>query len=642
MVAALHARGLSGRSLARMLSAWRGFYRYLAEHHGLKSNPCVGIRAPKSPKRLPDALTPDEAQRLVEAPGESAFAVRDRAMLELFYSSGLRLMEFAGIDWNAIDMADGTARVHGKGAKTRVVPVGRHALTALRAWREARRAFPPRDQSAVFVNRLGRRLSTRTIQARVKAAGVKQGIGGMCIRTCCATPSPRMCCNRAAICAPCRRCSGTPALRRRRSIRTSTFSTLPKRTMPRTRARSENRSDRPVKALVLKPGREKSLLRRHPWVFSGAIEQARGDPASGDTVAILDHRGELLAHGAYSPQSQIRARVWSFDRDATIDAAFMHAAVKRAIEYRYDIAAPEADGVRLVHGESDGLPGLIVDRYADTAVMQCSSAGADRWRGVVADALVSHGSCTRVFERSDLEVRALEGLEERVGVVRGDEPPASISIREGDARYLVDVRHGQKTGFFLDQRENRAKVRQAAGGRDVLDVFCYTGGFTVAAQLGGARSVAALDSSAAALQQARENMRASRLDDRNADWIEGDAFATLRRLHGQGRRFDLIVLDPPKFAPTEKHVARAARAYKDVNLWALRLLRPNGLLYTFSCSGSVREELFQSIVAGAAVDAGVSCRIAARLGAAADHPVALDFPEGAYLKGFVLAAASPR
>ena len=425
--------------------------------------------------------------------------------------------------------------------------------------------------------------------------------------------------------------------------------------MPRTRARNENRSERdrrgrrparssavgtsPFPRIVLKPGREKSLLRRHPWVFSGAIDDVEGAPRVGETVAIVDGRGEFLAYGAYSPQSQIRARVWSFDRDASIDATFFRNAIARALAYRSAVVEPETNAMRLVHGESDGLPGLVVDRYADTAVMQCSSAGADRWRDAVADALIEHGRCARVFERSDLEVRALEGLEARIGVVRGDAPPTSILIDEGEARYRVDVRHGQKTGFFLDQRENRALVRQAARGRDLLDVFCYSGGFTVAALLGRARSATALDSSSAALAQARENLHASGLADRNVEWIEGDAFATLRHLHAQGRRFDLIVLDPPKFAPTEKHVARAARAYKDVNLWALRLLRPGGLLFTFSCSGGVGEALFQSIVAGAALDADVACRIVSRLAAAADHPVALNFPEGAYLKGLVLAVA---
>jgi 23S rRNA (cytosine1962-C5)-methyltransferase len=392
-----------------------------------------------------------------------------------------------------------------------------------------------------------------------------------------------------------------------------------------------------VKRIALKPGREKSLVRRHPWIFSGAIEQPRDVPEAGETVTIVNHRGEFLAYAAYSPQSQIRARVWSFDARARIDATFMSEALRRSIEYRKQVVGPDCDAIRLVHAESDGLPGLIVDRYADTAVIQCSSSGAELWRDVFAEALIRYGGCTRVFERSDAEVRKLEGLDSRVGVVRGDPPPESVLVREGSARFMVDVRQGQKTGFFLDQRDNRAQVLRSSRGREVLDAFCYTGGFSVAALLGGACSVTALDSSAGALEQARANVQASGFANAQLHWIEGDAFATLRRLYDQGRRFDLVVLDPPKFAPTEKHVPRAARAYKDVNLWALRLLRPGGLLFTFSCSGGVGEALFQSIVAGAALDAKVDCRIVGRLSAAADHPVALNFPEGAYLKGLVLA-----
>jgi 23S rRNA (cytosine1962-C5)-methyltransferase len=360
-------------------------------------------------------------------------------------------------------------------------------------------------------------------------------------------------------------------------------------------------------------------------------------PEAGETVTIVSHRGEFLAYAAYSPQSQIRARVWSFDARVTIDATFMSEALKRSIEYRKQVVGPDCDAIRLVHAESDGLPGLIVDRYDDTAVIQCSSSGAELWRDVFAEALMRYSGCTRVFERSDAEVRKLEGLDPRVGVVCGDAPPESILVREGSARYMVDVRQGQKTGFFLDQRDNRAQVLRSSRGREVLDAFCYTGGFTVAALLGGARSVTALDSSAGALERARENVQASGFANAQVDWVEGDAFASLRRLYDQGRRFDLVVLDPPKFAPTEKHVPRAARAYKDVNLWALRLLRPGGLLFTFSCSGGVGETLFQSIVAGAGLDAKTDCRIVDRLSAAADHPVALNFPEGAYLKGLVLA-----
>ncbi|MCC6532295.1 MAG: class I SAM-dependent methyltransferase [Burkholderiales bacterium] len=391
-----------------------------------------------------------------------------------------------------------------------------------------------------------------------------------------------------------------------------------------------------MKSIVLKAGREKSVLRRHPWLFSGAIERVLGEPAGGETVRVASARGEFLAYAAYSPQSQIRARIWSFDAAATIDASFMAAALRKAAAVRARMLPPATEAWRVVHGESDGLPGVVIDRYADTAVMQLSSAGAERWREAYAQAAVALGNVRRVYERSDLEVRRLEGLAARVGPVIGDEPADAISVREAAAHFLVDVRHGQKTGFFLDQRDNRAKVCRAARDREVLDVFSYTGGFALAALSGGASHVTAIDSAADALAAAHANLIASGLDASRITWIEADAFGELRRLCDRGQRFDLIVLDPPKFAPTEKHVARAARAYKDVNLWALRLLRPGGMLYTFSCSGGVDAALFQSIVAGAALDAGVNGRIIERLGAAADHPIALNFPEGEYLKGLVV------
>lgn len=394
-----------------------------------------------------------------------------------------------------------------------------------------------------------------------------------------------------------------------------------------------------MKQLVLKPGREKSLLRRHPWVFSGAIERTIGAPTSGETVLVRSSQGRFLAYAAYSPQSQIRARAWSFEQNDTIDAAFMVERVRRALAYRAAVLAPAIEGCRLIHAESDALPGLVVDRYGDTAVMQCSSAGAERWREVFAAALVEHARCGRVYERSDAEVRRLEGLDERSGVVLGDEPPDAIRIREGGLSLLVDVRGGQKTGFFLDQRDNRAWVGSAARDCAVLDVFSYTGGFTLAALAGGAARVTTIDSSAEALESARANAAANGFEPALVEWLEGDAFALLRRLHAEGRKFDLVVVDPPKFAPTEKHVPRAARAYKDINLWALKLLRPAGTLVTFSCSGGIDAALFQSIVAGAAVDAGVQGRIVRRLAASPDHPVALDFPEGEYLKGLVVRLA---
>ena len=390
-------------------------------------------------------------------------------------------------------------------------------------------------------------------------------------------------------------------------------------------------------AIVLKPGREKSVQRRHPWVFSGAIETVHGEPAPGETVAVLAASGEVLAQAAYSPHSQIRARIWSFAAGVPIDAAFMTERLRQALAYRRRVLPLSVDACRLVHAECDGLPGLVVDRYADTAVMQCSSAGAEYWRDVYAGALVELGACARVYERSDAEVRRLEGLEPRAQPVIGDAPQDAIRVREGPLAFLVDVRHGQKTGLFIDQRDNRARVRDAAAGRRVLDVFSYTGGFALAALAGGAAHVTAIETSAEAIAGAWANAQASALDASTVRWIEEDAFAALRRLAAAGERFDLIVLDPPKFAPTERHVERAARAYKDINLWAFRLLRAGGTLHTFSCSGGVDAKLFQSIVAGAALDAGVQGRIVARLAAAADHPVALDFPEGEYLKGLVVA-----
>jgi 23S rRNA (cytosine1962-C5)-methyltransferase len=391
-----------------------------------------------------------------------------------------------------------------------------------------------------------------------------------------------------------------------------------------------------MKHIVLKAGRERSLKRRHPWIFSGAIERTDAGIAAGDTVQVRAADGRFLAYAAYSPSSQIRARVWSFDERSSIDRGFMAEAVRQALAFRERVLAPEVEACRLIHGECDALPGVVVDRYADTAVLQCSSAGAERWRESYADALLETGVCRRVFERSDAEVRGLEGLPPRTGPLLGDAPPDAISVREGEAHFLVDVRSGQKTGLFLDQRDNRARVTAHARGADVLDVFSYTGGFVLAALLGGAARVTAVESSAQALQGARENVAASGFDPQAVEWHAADAFACLRQLVEKKRRFDLIVLDPPKFAPTERHVARAARAYKDINLWALRLLRPGGRLFTFSCSGAVDAALFQSIVAGAAVDAGAAGRIVARLGAAADHPVALSFPEGEYLKGLVV------
>jgi 23S rRNA (cytosine1962-C5)-methyltransferase len=389
-----------------------------------------------------------------------------------------------------------------------------------------------------------------------------------------------------------------------------------------------------VADLILKAGREKSLLRRHPWIFSGAVARVDGEPGMGGTVAVRTSGGAFLAWGAYNPRSQIVARVWSWSEQETPGPALLRALLARAIAMRRDQLA-DAQAVRLVHGESDGMPGLVVDRYGSVLVLQVSSAGAARWRDAIADGLVALTGVRDVFERSDADVLALEGLALQVGVLRGAAPHDPLIVEEHGLKLAVSVQRGHKTGFYLDQRDNRQLLRALSAGREVLDCFCYTGGFALNALAGGARRVTAVDSSAEALAAARHNLQRNGLDAGRVECVEADVFQWLRRLRNEGRRYDLIVLDPPKFAPTAALAERAARGYKDINLLALKLLAPGGLLATFSCSGGVPRELFQKILAGAAADAGIDAQILRWLSAAPDHPVALNFPEGEYLKGLL-------
>jgi 23S rRNA (cytosine1962-C5)-methyltransferase len=389
--------------------------------------------------------------------------------------------------------------------------------------------------------------------------------------------------------------------------------------------------------LALKPGRERSLLRRHPWVFSGAVGKVHGSPQSGDTVELRSADGRFLAWAAYSPASQIRARVWSFEEDEIPGPELFRRKIEAALALRRASIPPEAsDAMRLVHGEADGLPGLIADRYADTLVVQILSAGCERWRGALTQILSETSGCMRIYERSDTEARELEGLAPRAGTVYGPPPDAPARIVEHEIQYEVDFVVGQKTGFYLDQRDNRRRIGALARGREVLNGFCYTGGFSLSALAGGARCVVSIDSSAPALALAKRNLARNGFDAQKVEWREADVFVALRGLQRENRQFDLIVLDPPKFAPTPKDAARAARGYKDVNLNALKLLRPGGLLATFSCSGGIPPELFQKIVAGAAADAHVPLLLLERFHAAPDHPVRVEFPEGEYLKGLLL------
>ncbi|CAM8820412.1 met-10+ like-family protein [Burkholderia pseudomallei MSHR7527] len=422
--------------------------------------------------------------------------------------------------------------------------------------------------------------------------------------------------------------------------------------------------------VTLKPSKDKSLLRRHPWVYANAIDRVDGKPAPGATVIVRAHDGRFLARAAYSPHSQIRLRVWSFDENEPIDHAFFKRRVQRALAHRRAMISG-TNAVRLVFGEADGLPGLIVDYYVaargaahtgDAAaraaeggaaapvapgdgegrgqlVCQFMAAGVEHWKGAIVAALVAATGCPNVYERSDVSIREKEGLEQTTGVLAGDAPPDTLIANENGVLYHVDVRNGHKTGFYVDQRENRALVAQYARDRDVLNCFCYTGGFSLAALKGGAKRVVSIDSSGDALALAQRNVAANGFDAARAQWLDADAFKTLRRLVDEGERFDLIVLDPPKFAPTRDSVDRAARAYKDINLSGLKLLRPGGLLFTYSCSGAIDMDLFQKIVAGAAADAKVDARILKRLGAGVDHPLLTAFPEGEYLKGLLLQIA---
>ena len=393
-----------------------------------------------------------------------------------------------------------------------------------------------------------------------------------------------------------------------------------------------------MKTIRLRAGKERSLLKRHPWVFESSVHKGGGD--SGETVRVESSEGEFLCWAAFSPASQIRLRAWSFDESERIDAAFFARRIERAIALRARLAI-DSDAVRLVHGEADGLPGLVVDRYGDTLVAQFGAAGVERWKKPICAALLEQTGLTRLYERSDASVRTLEGLPESTGWLAG-EGATELTIREHAWRLTLDVAEGHKTGYYLDQRDNRrrfAEVVRHYGAKRVLNCFCYTGGFSVAALAGGAQEVTSIDSSAPALARANAHVELNGFDAARHTALDADVNKALREFIREGRRFDAIVLDPPKYAPTSAHAERAARAYKDINRLGLQLLEPGGLLFTFSCSGGISPDLFHKIVAGAGLDAGVDGPILERVGAAPDHPQTIRFPEGEYLKGLLLMRA---
>lgn len=400
-----------------------------------------------------------------------------------------------------------------------------------------------------------------------------------------------------------------------------------------------------MERVILRPKREYTVVHGHPWIFSGAVRNVTGSPSIGETVEVVDSSGATMGYGSWSPESQIRVRMLSFGGDAVPDAGFIKGLVAAAVGRRAGFFVDGyTNAFRLVHGESDGLPGVVADFYDGWVVVQLSSAGAEFWKAAIVDALMQYVPfCKGVYNRSDVDSREREGLRgtdgsevNEKGVLSGDEPPELIEIVECGVRYLVDVREGHKTGFYLDQRDARAAVARYANGADVLNCFAYTGGFGLAARAAGAQSVVQLDLSQPALDLAKKNEGLDHLCGTKMEYVAADVFKRLRLYRDEGRTFDMIVLDPPKFADSKALVMRALRGYKDINLLAMKLLRPNGILATFSCSGAISPEMFTTVCREAAFDAKRDFQILAHTRQASDHPVSLSFPEGLYLKGLIM------
>ncbi len=381
---------------------------------------------------------------------------------------------------------------------------------------------------------------------------------------------------------------------------------------------------------MLAKGREKSLLRRHPWVFSGAVARMEGKAAPGETIDIVDHQGKWLARAALSPASQIRARVWTFDPNETIDIAFFTRRLTQAQQWRDWLAKKDGlDSYRLIAGESDGLPGVTIDRFGNFLVLQLLSAGAEYQRPALVSALQACYPECSIYDRSDVAVRKKEGMELAQGPVSGELPPDLLAIEEHGMKLLVDIKGGHKTGYYLDQRHSRY-----VEDKRVLNCFSYTGGFAVSALMGGCRQVISVDTSQDALDVAKQNVELNQLDLSKAEFVRDDVFKLLRKYRDQGETFDVIVMDPPKFVENKSQLHGACRGYKDINMLAIQLLNPGGILLTFSCSGLMTTDLFQKIVADAATDAGRDVQFIEQFRQAADHPVIASYPEGLYLKGF--------
>lgn len=388
--------------------------------------------------------------------------------------------------------------------------------------------------------------------------------------------------------------------------------------------------------IMLNPSREKSLLRRHPWVFSKAINKVIGKPLSGETIDIYDSKGNWIAKGAFSPISQIRVRIWSFNKDEAIDEDFFRSRIIKAKQLRNKVIEDgELSGYRLIAGESDNIPGLTIDVYNNILSCQLLSAGVEFHRHVIFKILAEIFPNFGIYERSDVDVRKKEGLELTKGWISEPLNSTETIINEHGIKIKVDVEQGHKTGFYLDQRDSRLAAGRYAKGKTILNCFSYTGTFSLHCAKAGAKEVSNVDVSQPALELAKENLALNNLEDKNVNFIKQDVFKLLRQFREQGKTFDMIILDPPKFADSKAQLNGACRGYKDINMLAMQLLNKNGILLTFSCSGLMDANLFQKVVADAALDAKREGRIIERLHQAGDHPISLNYPEGYYLKGLV-------
>ncbi|MBK8944158.1 MAG: class I SAM-dependent methyltransferase [Ignavibacteriae bacterium] len=387
--------------------------------------------------------------------------------------------------------------------------------------------------------------------------------------------------------------------------------------------------------VILKPAREKSLLRKHPWVFSGAIEKVLGNPRNGETVEVFSSKNIWLGRGAFSIQSQIRVRIWTFDESEIIDRKFFESKIKSSFNLRNSIIEKNTNSFRIVNSESDNLPGIILDKYSEFLVLQFLSAGAEFWKSEIIEAVKNVIPTKGIFERSDVDVRKKEGLESKIGNLFGEEPPELIEMLENGIKIFVDVKKGHKTGFYLDQRDNRKIISEFTKEKNVLNCFSYSGGFSLYALITGANSVTNIDSSSDALKLLLKNIELNNFSKEKIKNVEGDVFKILRKYRDENNLFDLIILDPPKFIESKANIDKASRGYKDINMLAFKILNQGGVLFTFSCSGLMERELFQKIVSDAAIDAGRNVKIIKWLTQSEDHPVASNFPEGLYLKGLI-------